>query len=527
MTTVAARLVELLRGHGVDTVFGIPGVHTIELYRALASSGLRHVTPRHEQGAGFMADGYARRTGRPGVAFVITGPGLTNILTAMAQARADSIPMLVVSGAGARAGLGRDHGALHELPDQRRLAEAVAVLSHTLLEPAALPEFLAQAFARFATGRPGPAHLEIPIDLMAAPLSEPPPRPRPAPPAADPAAVAAAAARLAAARRPVLIAGGGARRAAEPVRALAEVVDAPVVTTVNGRGLLAGHPLSVPASPSLPAVRRLLSEADAVLALGTELGPTDFDIDVDGGAAPLPGLLRVDVDPGQLARGPACAAALVADAGAAAEALRCALPPVAAGRDGPARAAAARAAAAADLSPAMRAATQVLALVRAALPGCTIVGDSTEPVYAGNLIYEPDAPGGWFNSATGFGTLGYALPAAIGAALADPAAPVVALVGDGGLQFTLAELGTAADVGARVIVLVWNNGGYGEIARAMRAVGAAPLGCDPSAPDFVAVARAYGLSAARAASPEALVAALRAAAAATGPSLIDFPVPHP
>jgi acetolactate synthase-1/2/3 large subunit len=172
----------------------------------------------------------------------------------------------------------------------------------------------------------------------------------------------------------------------------------------------------------------------------------------------------------------------------------------------------------------MRGASAALAVIRAALPGCVIVGDSTEPVYAGNLLHEAAGPGGWFNSATGYGTLGYALPAAIGAALGDPGATVVALVGDGGLQFALAELGSAADAGVRVIVVVWNDRGYGEIARAMRAAGVPPIGVTPTPPDFVALARAWGLRAERAGTPSALAAALRAAADADAPSLIDLPV---
>ncbi|MEP4560243.1 MAG: thiamine pyrophosphate-binding protein, partial [Nitratireductor sp.] len=129
MKTVGEALVRLLEAHGVDTVFGIPGVHTIELYRGLAGSPIRHVTPRHEQAAGFMADGYARATGRPGVALLITGPGLTNAITAIAQARADSVPMLVISGVNRLDSLGRGLGHLHELPDQRALMRSVCLMS--------------------------------------------------------------------------------------------------------------------------------------------------------------------------------------------------------------------------------------------------------------------------------------------------------------------------------------------------------------------------------------------------------------
>lgn len=166
MATVGETLISILEAHGVDVVFGIPGVHTIELYRGLARSRIRHVTPRHEQGAGFMADGYARASGKPGVAFVITGPGLTNAVTAMAQARADSVPMLVISGVNALPTLGKGLGFLHELPDQRGMMEKVALFSHRMEDPAELPEVLHRAFTIFATARPGPVHIEIPLDVM-------------------------------------------------------------------------------------------------------------------------------------------------------------------------------------------------------------------------------------------------------------------------------------------------------------------------------------------------------------------------
>ena len=170
MTTVGIRLVEGLVARGVDTVFGIPGVHTLELYRGLAAAGdrIRHVTPRHEQGAGFMADGYARVTGKPGVAFVITGPGLTNALTPMAQARADSVPMLVISGLGRSDTLGKGLGRLHELPDQGAM---VATLCHTetVTDPKKLGEVLDRAFAAMTSGRPGPAHIQISTNMMGQP----------------------------------------------------------------------------------------------------------------------------------------------------------------------------------------------------------------------------------------------------------------------------------------------------------------------------------------------------------------------
>jgi len=174
MTTCAQRLLELLETHSIDTVFGIPGVHTIELYRGLADSPLRHVTPRHEQGAGFMADGYARASGKPAACLIISGPGMTNIATAMAQALADSVPMLVISSVNRRDTLGRGQGRLHELPDQQRTLAGVSVFSHTLHAGEALDEIVARAFAVFKSARPGPVHIEIPLDVMTQPVADTP-----------------------------------------------------------------------------------------------------------------------------------------------------------------------------------------------------------------------------------------------------------------------------------------------------------------------------------------------------------------
>ena len=171
MKTIASEVVAQLAQRGVRVVFGIPGVHTLELYRGLAAAGIRHVTARHEQGAGFMADGYARATGEPGVALVITGPGLTNTLTAMAQARADSVPMIVVSGVNARPSLGRGLGFLHELPDQRGVARLVALRSERIETAADVVPMVSTAFEASRAARPGPSHIEVPLDVAAAPFT--------------------------------------------------------------------------------------------------------------------------------------------------------------------------------------------------------------------------------------------------------------------------------------------------------------------------------------------------------------------
>ncbi|MBN9551558.1 MAG: 5-guanidino-2-oxopentanoate decarboxylase [Alphaproteobacteria bacterium] len=525
MTTIGEALITLLEAHGVDTVFGIPGVHTVELYRGLARSKIRHVTPRHEQGAGFMADGYARAGGRPGVAFVITGPGLTNTITAMGQARADSVPMLVISGVNATDTLGKGLGFLHELPDQRGMMEKVALSSERITDAGQLPGALARAFALFSSSRPGPVHIEIPTDVMvkpadglAAALSNA------APPAPEAAAIAEAARLIKTASRPLILSGGGARKAEAALRRLAETLGAPVVETANARGLLHGHALCVPASPSLKAVRALMADADLVIAAGTEFGPTDYDGYGDGGFVLPKNLIRIDIGADQIARRPV-KVGIHADCAEGIEALLAAIGPGhAAARDGEARAAAARQAALAELKPDYLAQGRAVETIRDALPGAIIVGDSTQPIYAANLYYDHDRPGGWFNAATGFGALGYGPPAAVGAALAVPGAPVVCLTGDGGFQFTLPEIGAALDAEAPVIFVVWNNRGYREIETSMLDVGVEPVGVSPAPPDFCKLAEAYDIEAERLTGTAGLAGALRRARAAGKPRLIEVSV---
>jgi acetolactate synthase-1/2/3 large subunit len=524
LKAVGETLIDLLEVNGVDVVFGIPGVHTVELYRGLAASKIRHITPRHEQGAGFMADGYARVSGKPGVCLVITGPGLTNIITPMAQAYQDSVPMLVISGVNARATLGHGRGRLHELPDQRGMMATLALMSHTLHEPEDLADVMERAFAILRSGRPGPVHIEIPTDVMAAPVK--PPRLRnitPARPRADTATISEAASRCLSSKKPVVLVGGGAVAAATDILALAERLDAPLVTTTNARGAFAHHLLSVPASPSLKSVRTLIADADLVLAFGTQMGQTDYDMYADNGFPDLENLIRIDIDAAQLARGPQAAVSILSSAENAASDL---LAAVGTGNrpqaDGAARAAATREAAQAELTPKMTAEVGILNTVRDTLPGAIIVGDSTQAVYAGNLYYEAGRPHGWFNAATGYGALGYGPPAAVGAAIAEPETPVVCLTGDGGLQFTLAEIGAAKDAGANVIFLVWNNDGYQEIETYMVDNGITPEGVKPSAPDFLKIAEAFGLPSVRLSNVSELPTALQKFRQHKGPSLIEI-----
>ncbi len=506
MKTVGERLVEGLAARGVEVIFGIPGVHTVEMYRGLSGSPVRHVTARHEQGCAFMADGYARVSGKPGVALVITGPGILNALTAMGQAAADSVPMLVISGVNRRDSLGLGLGLLHELPDQAAMVRPLCP-TRQILAASEVGEVLDWAFATMATGRPGPVHIEVPTDVM--PLDcDALPAPAALPVAAVPD-LSAAAARLNAAQSVVILAGGGARGQEAALQALAERLDAPVVQTVNARGMMYGHPLVVPASPSLDAPRALIAAADQVLAIGTEFGPTDYDMYVRGGFPDVSGMIRVDICSKQLGRHKA-GVTLHGDAGAVMAAL---LPQVAPKQaDGAARALAARTAARAELAELdvlMPGRLEMVETIRSAMPGALIVGDSTQAIYAANLYYDHDRAGGWFNAATGFGALGYGPGAAVGAALAAPGTEVVCLIGDGGLQFSPGELRTAVDERLPITFLVWNNAAFGEIADAMRGANSEVIGCSPSPLNMEPFAAACDLPFASVLlDPEALHAAL-------------------
>ncbi|MBC2655899.1 5-guanidino-2-oxopentanoate decarboxylase [Pseudomonas sp. MSSRFD41] len=534
MATCGEVLVKLLEGYGVEQVFGIPGVHTVELYRGLARSSIRHVTPRHEQGAGFMADGYARTSGKPGVCFIITGPGMTNITTAMGQAYADSIPMLVISSVQTRSQLGGGRGKLHELPNQSALVGGVAAFSHTLMCADELPVVLARAFALFQAGRPRPVHIEIPLDVLVQDAdhllaSEPVQIARAG---AAPAAVAQMGQLLATAKRPLILAGGGAIDAAAPLTQLAELLQAPVALTINAKGMLpAAHPLLIGSTQSLVATRALVAQADVVLAIGTELAETDYDVTFAGGFE-IPGtLLRIDIDADQTVRNYPPKVALVADADIAAQALLAELSRqtlAERSRDwGAVRVDALRQELELIWDAPTRAQTRLLQTLVEELPEIVLVGDSTQPVYSGNLTFNPDQPRRWFNASTGYGTLGYALPAAIGAWLgggSSPAQrrPVACLIGDGGLQFTLAELACAVEAQAPVIVVLWNNQGYEEIKKYMVNRAIEPVGVDIYTPDFITVAKGLGCAAERVDSVAQLRAALRLAVDRQGPSLIEI-----
>lgn len=524
--TTARLLTQQLTQYGVRHVFGIPGVHTLELYRGLANAPIQHITPRHEQGAGFMADGYARVSGKPGVCFIISGPGMTNILTAMGQAYSESIPMLVISSVNAQGRMGSGDGWLHELHDQQNTVKGVCAFSHTLHHPDELTQVLARAFAVFDSQRPRPVHIEIPINVLFANATSPAHHTtevlRLNPPRAHAQCIQQAALELARAQRPVLLVGGGAIHASDNIVRLAEQLDSPVVMTVNARGVVPHeHVLSVAASASLPTVRKLIANADLVLGIGTEMGPTDYDFNEDGLFELTGRFIRIDLDAQQLVRNHTPHLGLIGDSATTTHELLLALEHhPQSNSSGASRAAVANNETRANLSERDKRYVDTLACIRDTLPQVVIVGDSTQIIYAGNCAFGTNEPASYFNSAMGFGTLGYALPAAIGAAIANPQTPVVAISGDGGIQFCLSELATAVDEQLNLTLIVHENGGYQEINKSMQASEIEPVGVHLLVPDLCEIAKACGWQCSTPDSLNQLADSLLTASRGTVPTLV-------
>src|SRR5579859_7540707 len=447
-------VVAQLKAYGVDTVFGIPGVHTLELYRGLADYGIRHIGVRHEQGAGFMADGYARASGKPGVCCLITGPGLMNAATAIGQAYSDSIPMIVLASVNATPELGKGRGRLHEITDQNAAIAPLTGFARTIRQGGELQQALADAYALFGTGRARPVVLEFPLDFLSSEIELRQPVPsHPARPVASAADLDRAASLIDAATRPVLLLGGGTVECAADARAFADKAACLVVTTTAGKGVFPdSHPASLGATLSKPATQSLLRDADLVIAVGTELSETDSWSD----KLDLPGaLIRIDLDRYTLTRDYPPTVGLLANAGPTLKALTERIRN--ARRPDVQRAAEIRAQNHGNPDPLRRKHMAVLDAIRSALPADGMVfSDMTQIAYTGCTYFRCEAPRSWCHP-NGFGTLGYAMPAAIGAKLARPERPVVALAGDGGFLFTVQDLGTAVEQRLALPIILWNN----------------------------------------------------------------------
>jgi len=529
-TTIScgSTLAGLLEAHGVEVVFGIPGVHTLEIYRGLADSSIRHVTPRHEQGAAFIADGYARVTGRPGVCLLITGPGVTNAATAVAQAHHDSQPLLIISSATATRDAGRGRGPLHDLPDQQAFMSTITALSETVATPEQLAPAVHRAFEVLEGPRPRPVHLGIPIDVLALASDTPALGPAPAP-AAPPRATDAdlrhAAQLLREAQQPMILLGGGAIDAGAAALHLSRAVGAPIVTTTNGKGAVPeDDPAALGVTTTLQPVFEALERADVVLAAGTEFSEIDYYYEGD-----LPSfsgkLIRVDVDPGQLASGREPTLALLGDAVETLSELAARVATGGADRSAEAASRAAELRSRLVWWSGAESTFAVLDAIASALPPDAIVAaDSTQLAYVANSYLRVGRPRSYLCPA-GYGTLGPALPMAIGAKLAAPERPVACLAGDGGLLFTVAELATAAQLGLPLAVILWQNRGYGEIRESMDRAEVSHIGTEGSADDYLAIARGFGCHAVHAEAPGEVTDAVQAAFDAERPTLIEIPGP--
>lgn len=522
--TVGVAIVEALAANGVSTVFGIPGTHNIELYRGMRTSGIRHVLVRHEQGAAYAADGYARSSGRPGVLVATSGPGIMNAVTGLANAYADSIPVLAVSPGPPLGHERQDLGFLHEMKDQRAALDQVVARSIRVESGEHAIRAVHETFAQWRVERPRPVHIEVPHDLLGQEWAADvggayavPAQVR----LAD-ASVAAVLAALSASARPLIVAGGGSRDDQNLVTAFAEALDAPVATTTTGKAVLDEfHPLSLGPAAVQGGIAGVIASSDLVVALGTELStPGAFD-EFTGT------LIRVDLDAAQLNKHVRAGLAIGASVRSFLESVLPALTP--AHRDGHARAATLRERQRAGASARDEGWLQELnrALMRA-LPEDTIVtGDSSQVTYLGTRpAWRQRAPRR-FITTDAYSTLGYALPAAIGAKLARPDAPVVAIMGDGAAMFSIQELATAAQERLALPVVIVDNRSYAEIKRNMTDADMAPLGVDLESPDFPGLARALHCDGVAAATIDDVAREVAAALHATRPTVITVTVPEP
>jgi thiamine pyrophosphate-dependent acetolactate synthase large subunit-like protein len=531
VATVGEAIQSALCRAGVSTVFGIPGVHTIELFRSFDKHGLDLVVPRHEQGAGFMADGYARVTGKPGVCFLITGPGVTNAMTPVGQAYHDSVPLLVLASETSISERGNGQGPLHDLPDQTALMSCITAHAGSVRTVEELPGELQKAWDALHRPRPRPVYLGVPHDLLGQqcpfPLTLSTSPQRPVPMASELDAVAEL---LAQARRPVIVLGGGAVDAGRDTTALAESLDAPIALTGNARGTVpSSHPLNLGATLPFAPTRAIIANADVVLLVGTQLS----DVDVIYTGVPLSftgAVVRVDTDPAQLSSGTDAAVGVLGDASVSLAGLAQRLAP---GRQGSSRASA-HAGDGQSGAEIVKAALGTidwneqslghLAWIEAldrALPRDRVIAlDSTQLAYTALHALPVESPRSWL-APYGYGTLGPALPMAIGAKVGRPQAPVAVIAGDGGLLFTVAELATALDRRMNLPVVIWDNHGFGEIRDSFRRAGMTPVGCDVSTHDILAIGAGFGCATARAASPDQLQAAVAEALAVDRPTLIE------
>ncbi|MEK9644505.1 MAG: thiamine pyrophosphate-dependent enzyme [Alphaproteobacteria bacterium] len=515
-------IVDALIRNGVDTAFGIPGVQLDPLFDALydAQNSLRVIHTRHEQGAGYMALGYAAATGKVGTSIVVPGPGLLNASSAIATAYALNLPMLTVAGQIPSRLIGKGTGQLHELPDQLAIAKGLTKWAARMDAPADVPATMAEAFRQLNEGRKRPVEVEMALDLLkekgeVSPLD---------PPGAyevlepDPDEIEAAAKLLGAAERPLIFAGGGAIDAGPELKLLSTLLQAPVVMSRGAFGTVDSRD---PFALTPPHGHELWGDADAVLAVGTRLVPMVPAWGLDDGLK----IVRLDVDPEEMTRSSQPAVAVQADARLGLRALLDAVPAHNRKRQD-------RTGEMTDLKAAVQRGIDkldpqvpILNAIRRALPEDGIfVEELTQPGYVARFAFPVYRPRTFIH--TGYqGTLGYASPTAMGAKVGMPDRKVVAISGDGGFMFNVQELASAVQHGIDIVLVVFNDGAYGNVKRIQQQMFEGKnIAVELRNPDLMKLADAFGIQGLRVRSPEELERAIGEGFATPGPTLIEYPI---
>ena len=520
--TCAKAVVNTLIGHGIDTIYCLPGVQNDWFFNAVHDAGnaLRAIHTRHEQGAAYMALGAALATGRPAAYSVVPGPGVLNTAAALATAYSTNAPVFCLTGQIHSRMIGRGTGQLHEIPDQLGILERLTKHAVRALDPGDAARLLAVAFQSMVSGRQRPVSLEIPPDILAAKgafAAHPKLAPLP-PPALDAGALTAAASLLAKAERPMIVVGGGALDAADWVKALAERLQAPVLSYRMGRGVLDDrHPLAI----TLPLGHRLWRDCDVVLAIGTRTHTTVGNWGADDKFK----VIRVEIDPDDLETIREPDVALV---GRAADVLpRLAAEVDLAAPKRPSRSEEMRALkdqVARELAAALDPQVRFLAAIRAAMgEDGILVEELTQVGYVARVAFPVYRPRTFISS--GYqGTLGWGYAVALGVKDARPEAPVVSITGDGGFMFNVQEIATAIRHGIAAVCVVFNDGAYGNVKRMQQELyGNRVIATDLANPDFVALARSFGAAGYRAHTPDELRTTLVEALARNEPAIIDVP----
>jgi acetolactate synthase-1/2/3 large subunit len=522
-TSGGEAIVNGLVAHGVDTVFGLPGAQIYGLFDAFHQAQLKVIGARHEQACGYMAYGYARSTGRPGVFNVVPGPGVLNAGAAMLTAFGSNEPVLCLTGQVPTQFLGKGRGHLHEMPDQLATLRSFVKWADRIEYPDAAPAMVSRAFQEMMSGRRGPVALEMPWDVFTqrtdVTASKPFDRfPAPQP---DTERVKAAAALVAGSRTPMIFVGSGAIDAADEILELAELIDAPVVAFRSGRGIVSNaHELGL----TMAAAYRLWPHTDLMIGIGTRLElatMSRWPYRPDGLKS-----IRIDIDPSEMRRFTPDTA-IIADAQAGTRELLAAVRKAGYSKTRGRRADIREASAAAlqeiqSVQPQMA----YLNILREVLPANAIVTDELSQVgfasWYGFPIYQPRT----FITSGYQGTLGSGFPTALGAKVANPDRPVVAITGDGGFMFGVQELATAVQFKIGVVTLVFNNNAYGNVRRDQRErFDGRVVASDLVNPDFVKLAESFGVGASRVTSPETFRPALEKALADGGPYVIAIEVP--